>query len=208
MGNGYEELTRGKSRGERRVIFSSSGAIRTTCDFRRLSDTTLCLKLRGGSTTKAEVCGGRQGAGAEKPPLDEVADDEEELNIAAVGVEVRERESNAMVAGTGVSGLPSLQNPQFLVRLSRHHSPTASDGTSLDSPRPSYINTTASRLLFSSSLRLGFLQLFSNGEGNRELWEEEKQDPHSLCEVWPSQLSSPEEPLLGLCLPSRPQEDM
>lgn len=132
IGNRYEELTRGKSRGERRVIFSSSGAIRTTCDFRRLSDTTLCLKLRGGSTTKAEVCGGRQGAGAEKPPLDEVADDEEELNIAAVGVEVRERESNAMVAGTGVSGLPSLQNPQFLVRLSRHHSPTASDGTSLD----------------------------------------------------------------------------
>nr|GMC49944.1 60S ribosomal protein L37-3 [Ipomoea batatas] len=109
-GNGYEELTRGKSRGERRVIFSSSGAIRKTCDFRRLSDTSLCLKLRGGSTTKAEVCGGRQGAGAAKPPLDEVADDEEELNIAAVGVEGK---------GTGSFGKRRNKTHTLCVRCGR-----------------------------------------------------------------------------------------
>ncbi|CAH8391853.1 unnamed protein product, partial [Eruca vesicaria subsp. sativa] len=36
-------------------------------------------------------------------------------------------------------------------------------------------------------------------------WKKEKQESHSLCEVWPSQLLHPEEPLLHLCLPRRSQ---
>ena len=44
------------------------------------------------------------------------------------------------------------------------------------------------------------------GEGNRKLRKEKEQDSHSVCEVWPSQLSPSEESLLRLCFPRRSQE--
>ncbi|KAK4410555.1 60S ribosomal protein L37 [Sesamum angolense] len=55
---------------------------------------------------------------------------------------------------------------------------------------------------------LGFLKPRSDGQGNWELWEEEEQDTHTVCQVRPPQLPPTEEPLCSLRLPCCPEEDM
>lgn len=90
----------GKSRGERRVIFSSSGAIPTTHDLRRphleLQLWVLRKQLRGGNRERAfaeEVVNDE----------DEVADEEGARNSSALGVEPdRQREKDEYAIRGGV----------------------------------------------------------------------------------------------------------
>ncbi|KAI3454068.1 hypothetical protein Pfo_010731 [Paulownia fortunei] len=41
-------------------------------------------------------------------------------------------------------------------------------------------------------------------KGNGELWKEEEQNTHTLCEVWPPQLPHTKEPVRRLCVPRCP----
>lgn len=85
----------GKSRGERRVIFSSSGAIRTICSLLRRHRLVL-VKIPSDGGSKTSVCGGLQ-------DVDDVDDNDGDTpaNIAVAG-EVDEdsgieREKNAII---------------------------------------------------------------------------------------------------------------